>query len=191
MAGTGRLSIYDMTDWLSVSTDSHRSADYHIGAESIVSLRVGLDLALKNKMKFKRVVFETHGGAGRIRFGKDRIWASTWSKEFSGRGYENLFPFYSKMYFSGCNISDDEDGWAFLEEANKLFFAGMGGVSMAYTSTGFALGWSMTPKHFWGELRLVIQEPGKGLRRVAGGKLVQDMLSGKGDEAAIYALTEL
>ena len=193
MAKTGRLVIYDYADWLTRTIAEKRSADWKIGATALSALRTALDQTVANKMKFKRVVFDTHGNSGLIAFGKDLLWSDT-LKDFAGRGYEQLFPHYSKMYFSGCNVSDGEDGWLFLEEVNKIFFGIAGGVSMAYTSVGFALGLGgVAPaKHLWGELRLVIREPGKDSRRVAGGDVVRDMLAGKsGDAAAIYAVTEL
>lgn len=192
MAGTGRLCIYDSADNWIVGIAETRRADAYIGADSLKKLRTGLDQLVASRRQFRKVVFDTHGGEGRIWFSNDKIMPSTWKSTFSGKGYERLFPNYTKMYFSGCNVSENELGWQFLEEAGSTLLSIGGGICMAYTSLGFgAHGTSITPKHFWGDLKLVITTSGKKPRRVAGSDLIVMARTGDLDEDVSRAIQEL
>ncbi len=189
MGKTGRLCVYDSEDENSRDIANGRDADLYLGADSVGALQSGLDRALAAGHTFRRVVFDTHGSEGSIYFGKGKLNTGTMRKFLSARGYERLFPNYSRMYFSGCNISDDETGWRFLEEANEIFFSSGGGVSLAYTSVGIAVRWtSVTPKHLWGDLRLVIRETGKPARRYDTSNLLLDIMSQRIDEATLRAV---
>ena len=192
MGKTGRLAIYDSADSMIANIGSDRDADARIGVDSVAKLGAGLDRLVAGRQQFRRVVFDTHGAEGIIWLGNDAVSANTWRGQLKGKGYERLFPFFSKMYFSGCNVSDDEVGWSFLEAASETLFAGLGGVTMAYTSLGFTTRWGhFNPKHIWGELRLVIAMPGKQPRRVSGGDVVRMMMSGGGDRELIWVLKEM
>ena len=192
MANTGRLSIYDSADSDVANIGKDRDADAHIGADSVAKLRAGLDQLVGSRQQFRRVVFDTHGSEGKIWLGNEAVSAGTWRGLLKGKGYEQLFPFFSKMYFSGCNVSDDDVGWSFLEAASETFFAGLGGVTMAYTSLGFTTRWGhFNPKHLWGELRLVISMPGKKPRRVSGGEIVRMIMNDDADRELIWVLKEM
>jgi len=180
VAGTGRLCIYDSADSVSKRIAHGRDADFYLGADSRKSLQKGLDDLVTRGTHFRRLVFDTHGNNGRIYFGNERLDTYWLIVMFSGRKYEQLFPNYSRMYFSGCNISDDDAGWIFLEEISGIFFSTGGGVTLAYTSVRFAARWwfEWTPKHLWGEVRYVIRTPGKPVAWMSGSDLVRDMING-------------
>lgn len=174
-----RLSIYDSADKMIRGIGTGRDAAAKIAADSVANVRSGLDGLVAGGQRFNRVVFDTHGSEGQIVFGKDGFGPITWRTMFAGRGYERLFPFFSKMYFSGCNVSDTGEGWNFLEAASDVFFRSHGGVTMAYTSLGFSTRWGhVDPKHLWGEIRLVVSMPGKKPRRVSGGDFLQIVMGG-------------
>lgn len=179
MAKIQRLSIYDSADKVMRGIGTGRDAAAKIAADSVASVRAGLDGLVAGKQRFNRVVFDTHGSEGQIVFGEDGFGAITWRTMFAGRGYEDLFPFFSKMYFSGCNVSDTGEGWDFLEAASDVFFKAHGGVTMAYTSLGFTTRWgNVDPKHLLGELRLIVSMPGKKPRRVSGGEFLRIVMGG-------------
>lgn len=186
-----RLAIYDSSDEGCTDNGTDRDADARIGAPNVDSLFAGLDQLLQNGQTFNRVVFDTHGGPGTIWFGDGSVTASTWRTRAGGR-YRNLFPSFSKMYFSGCNVSDEDSGWSFLEAASSAFFGLGGGVTMGYTSLGLSTRWkAIFPKHLWGELRLVIDQPGTPQRRIAGDDLVSEMMWGNPDPRVLRLLKEV
>ena len=191
MAKTGRLAIYDSADSMIANIGRDRDADARIGVDSVAKLGAGLDQLVASRQQFKRVVFDTHGSEGKVWLGNEAVSSDTWRTQLKGKGYERLFPFFSKMYFSGCNVSDDDVGWSFLEAASETFFAGLGGVTMAYTSLGLTTRWGhFNPKHFWGELRLVISMPGKKPRRVSGGDILQ-LIVHRQDKELLWVLKQV
>jgi hypothetical protein len=131
---------------------------------------------LSQNKTFKRVVFDTHGYKGMIFFGDEKgnkqIDVGKLS-EFNG--YDALFPNYTRMYFDGCNVADDDEGWKFLETAGKIFLPRGGGLTFGWTSKGFAVGsnlisilsgpvFTLTHAgkvwHPWGDARYVWITPG-------------------------------
>ena len=128
-----------------------RSSTVTLPVKNVTALHNGLAQLVSDKKTFNRVLWDAHGGPGRIWIGDDRIDSSTLTGgTFAGQGYERLFPGPTKFYFSGCNVAGDEGcngscnpatrdaGWKFLESAGKLFLHG-GGYTMGWTSLGY--GW--------------------------------------------------
>jgi hypothetical protein len=97
-----------------------------------------LDGYLAKRMVFNRVLFQTHGDAGLAWFGNDEIHDYSW-KWFENKGYEKLFPTYSRIYFDGCDIADGKEGVKFLRAAGRVFLKGQGGEVVGWTSFGLGL----------------------------------------------------
>jgi hypothetical protein len=137
------LFLYDGDmDWAARSI-GRPDADLAIAVKGgVIGLKNLFDRFLSEGRTFKRVMFETEGGAGAIFFGEEKgnsqIDSSVLSKTFVG--YQALFPNPARMYFSGCNVADKEEGWRFLETAGRVFFRRGGGVTFGWTSKGFAVG---------------------------------------------------
>lgn len=138
------LHIYDADDdnmRQTASIHSWRKVDVkEIGVRGgIKGLKKELDKLLYDKWIFPKVVFFTHGNSGSIYFNKERIDQDTLRRHFANRGYERLFPIplNTRMYFSGCNVAEDDVGWIFLEIAASIFLKTMGGVAFGFTSKGF------------------------------------------------------
>ena len=158
---SSKLYIYDGASEIDRSqADGRFSAGsvQTLACGSAQELKAGLTGLIAQSKTFKRVVFQTHGGPGRIRFGSDRITADVLRKDFTGFG--RLFPSRAKLYFDGCNVADEEAGWEFLSAAGKAFLQSQGGIAMGYTSLGIGMpGWM--PRfgghtiHLWGNLRFI------------------------------------
>ena len=139
---SGRLlHIYDGDfNWLMRSSAVGRKASHTIKVTGgVAGFFRELDALVAKRMTFDRAVIESHGNAGMIFFKGQVIRASDW-RQRSGRGYERLFPNVARIYFTGCNVADQEAGWEFLTEAGKLFLRGSGGLVFAHDSVGFAAG---------------------------------------------------
>src|SRR5262249_31480945 len=89
--------------------------------------------------RFTRAVFDTHGNSGGITFNGQWLTADVLRDSFEGRGYDTLFPFMGRIYFSGCNVAEGDAGWSFLEAAARAFLRRGGGVAFGHTSKGFAV----------------------------------------------------
>jgi hypothetical protein len=120
---------------------------------------------------YDRVVIETHGGPGVIKFNDESVYDITLREKFTAN-YRRLFPLYTRMYFNGCNVAEGGDalGWGFLEMAGKIFLAGGGGRVFGHTSAGYAFpGWvplvGSHTVHFSGETRYVDIAPGGAVTR--------------------------
>jgi hypothetical protein len=159
-----RLYIYDAGDKL-LGDGPHDADSHRLGITGgVKGLHQALGQLVNEGKTFTKVLWQTHGNAGLIRF-KDKttgdksfIIAESWrGSEFIGKGYEKLFPKPTKMYFDGCNVAEGDDGWRFLENAGSLFLH-EGGVVMGWTSSGFNL-WFGHSVHFWGDVRYVSVGP--------------------------------
>ena len=110
-----------------------------MGVKALIKV---LEQLLAEKKTFKRVAFETHGRPGMIGFGSERgnsgINSQTLIDSFGK--FDALFPDYTKILFAGCNVADKEDGWKFLETANKVFCKRSGGLTLGWTSVGMSIG---------------------------------------------------
>jgi hypothetical protein len=98
----------------------------------------GLDRLVAKQMIFNRLLVQTHGNSGLIAFGEDHIFDITWD-DFRGKGYDTLFPSYSRIYFDGCNVAEGTEGVKFLRAAGSVFLKGMGGEVTGWTSFGLGL----------------------------------------------------
>lgn len=173
------LYIYDADDEMIGKTStvhSWRQGDVKdVGVRGgVKGLRKELNKLVDDKWVFSRAVFFTHGNSGRIFFNKKSIDQDTLRRHFTNRGYERLFPTpQTEIYFSGCNVAEDDVGWIFLEIAASIFLKAVGGVACGWTSLGFGMKpWGVffsppiffmtagDPVHPWGDKRYVFVGPG-------------------------------
>jgi hypothetical protein len=181
MAGKSDLDLLFLYDgdmsWLERSVGRF-DADLAIAVEGgIKGLKKVFDRFLAEGKTFKRVMFETHGYPGMIFFGDEKNNCQIDSAELTAEftGYDALFPKYTRMYFAGCNVAEDEAGWQFLETAGKTFLTRAGGLTFGWTSAGFAIGTNLVGLlsspiymlvnsgkvwHAWGDARYVWTGPG-------------------------------
>ena len=173
MSLLGLLQIYDADDEDTRDTAGDRDGvTKSVGVTGGVAGFVRAMAALVEEGRpYDRVVVETHGGAGFIKFADQKVWDITLKEKFTAN-YRKLFPLYMRMYFNGCNVAEGGDylGWGFLEMAGKVFLKAMGGQVFAHTSPGYAFpGWvplvGSHTVHFSGETRYV--------NIVAGGNVVK------------------
>ena len=185
------IVFYDADDWLMRTTGPQRSGvDLSVGIkDGLRGLRRVLDAFVAKKIAFQRAIFHCHGNEGLIVFGDEKgnrvLDAQELRTNFTGRGYERIFPNTSRIYFNGCKVSGGEHGWQFLETAGSIFLRSLGGEAFAHTANGYPLvphavmllggvtglliGGSMLGHmpHFSGESRSVLIGPGgRALRRV-------------------------
>jgi Domain of unknown function (DUF4347) len=106
----------------------------------IADLKTQLDKLLSSKQTFTHVLFQTHGGPGRIRFGDDRLNAAILKSQFAE--YSSLFPTWTSIHFDGCNVAQDGEGTDFLLAAGHVFLKFGGGETFAWVNRGTAVpGW--------------------------------------------------
>ena len=117
-----------------------------------------LDNLVAKGAAFKRAVVSSHGSPGAISIGNERIDSSTLRRCFANKGYDRLFPLFTRMGFVGCNVADGDQGWAFLEAAANIFFKSMGGIAFGWDSAGLAIPFHSV--HLWGDCRYVVAAPG-------------------------------
>jgi hypothetical protein len=177
------LFLYDGDmNWFAQSAP-RIGADLSVGVKGgVIGLKNLFDRFVGEGKTFKRAVFETHGQPGGIVFGEEKnnclIDADVLSDTFAR--YGALFPRFGRIYFSGCNVADKDEGWKFLETAGKVFFQRGGGITFGWTSAGFAVGSNLVRLlsspvsmlatsgkvlHPWGDARYVWT--------IAGGQTVQ------------------
>lgn len=159
MAGN-KLYIYDVSSEIDRKQAASRfTGQSHVTTlpcKSVAEVHTGLANLVAQGKSFRRVLFQTHGGPGRIWFDNDKIDAALLRKDFKGK-YNSLFPTRTKMYFDGCNVADSSDGWDFLTAVGECLLPSGGGISMGYTSLGFGMGSTFSGHtiHAWGELRII------------------------------------
>jgi hypothetical protein len=167
-----KLHIYDAVDpALTLKRDGENFHDLAIWG-GVPELRDALKKFVKEGKTFTKVLWSTHGKAGRIGLSRaddhDEVAGYTYTPvdfddsitylsfikdEWTGQGYEKLFPLPTKMYFAGCNVAEGDVGWKFLANAGALFLKG-GGTVTGWTSYGInTFGGHIT--HFWGHTRTV------------------------------------
>jgi hypothetical protein len=140
------LHIYDPTDIMIALTASVRRFNtpwltgnlYQVPVHNgRVGLLNALDELVRKRKEFARAIFETHGSSGSISFGGERITGDTFRTFYNNRGYEKLFPYlWSRIYFNGCNVADNPNGWDFLDGAGSVFLKLGGGFVFAQTDVG-------------------------------------------------------
>ncbi len=100
-----------------------------------------------NGWKFSRVLFQTHGAAGCIKFNGLSIWDTTIRDDFDPKGFHVLFPTYTRFYFDGCNVGEGTLGDEFMTKIGTSFLKLSGGEVIAWSNPGYGIsGW--VP--FWG-----------------------------------------
>lgn len=107
------------------------------GCHRIAGLVSILNHHLAMKHRFDRVVIDTHGAPGTICFGRDDVHVDFWLRSAANIQTGLCTP-GAQVYFSGCNVAEGEDGWAFLEGAAAFWMKGAGGCVSGWTSVGFA-----------------------------------------------------
>ncbi len=136
------LHIYDAEDMMiragalvrwGWNMDIHRVPIYG-GQEA---LKVALDELVADGKEYTHALFETHGNSGVIFFNGQALNAEKLRTTYTGMGYEKIFPFWNtRIYFNGCNVADDPNGWEFLDAAGRIFLQKGGGVTFAATELG-------------------------------------------------------
>ncbi len=124
-------------------------------------LTAGLDRLLAEGRKFDRVLFQTHGDAGSIKFGEDWLDQSYFSASLPSRGIHDLFPFYTRIYFDGCEVGADDAGTDFVMAVGNGLLKNAGGEVLTWTSPGYAFSKFWLPPgtpggrtyHFWGSVK--------------------------------------
>lgn len=142
----GKLYVYDSSTEEDRSQASGRfgASDgvRSYGVDSKAALRFILDRLVAEKAYFSRLLVQCHGGPGNLKIAGGSIWDTTLRDDFTGRGYEGLFPLYTRIYFDGCNVAEGSLGTDFLAAVGKLFLRRGGGEVIGWTSAGYGMsGW--------------------------------------------------
>ena len=98
------LHIYDTSDWVGRRQyEASRDDVYSIAvSRGVYELMEKFNDLVESGKFFRRAVFTTHGGAGRISFNHQRIDAKLLYKLFNEYRYDRVFSFQnSRMYFDG------------------------------------------------------------------------------------------
>ena len=154
------LHIYDSSDWRIRFTAARRGVIDNIAASSVGDLVSGLDALAARGARFDRILFETHGSPGEIYFDDEAIDAKWIRDNLLTRHYETLCPPATRVYFNGCNVAENKEGWAFLEAAAALFLKVHGGSVFGQTSVGLANPFNGHVVHLWGDVRTLYVAPG-------------------------------
>jgi hypothetical protein len=161
---TGLLCVYDADDSHTRAIGSARDADYKLAVSGgIKGLTEAWKALTAQNMQFSRVVFDTHGNVGQILFTHEAVHWGNWASIFDVASAAKMFPYYTRVYFSGCNIAEDSEGWLFLQEVGKGFCRGAAGVTFAWTSKGYVLCTSWPTDHWIhgsGDVKYVVFSPG-------------------------------
>lgn len=164
-----KLYIYDSTSEADVAQADGRFDDddevISLGIPSRDVLVGALNGLLARRLTFSRVLFQTHGAAGCIKFNGMSIYDTTLKEYFAGKGYHALFPSYTRFYFDGCNVAEGTLGTEFFLKVGEIFLKLGGGEVFGYTSPGYGLsGWipflGGHTMHFSGELKKLYFKPG-------------------------------
>jgi hypothetical protein len=168
-----KLFIYDTADEDNLEQAVVRFRPYEVewlGAGTKDQLLVQLDNLVKRRLTFERVLVQTHGHPGVLKFGSDDIWSWILERDFAPRGYHRLFPQFTKIYFDGCNVGAGSQGDAFLNAVGATFFGIGGGQALAWTSAGYWSSWlpfiGDHTIHYSGDLKrfVFMAAGGRGLR---------------------------
>jgi len=83
----------------------------------IAYLRGQLRFLVSNGYTFQNAVFTAHGSPGSIYFGDESLsWMHFFTRDWRELDVFKLFPApNTKIYFTGCNVADGNEGWKFLE----------------------------------------------------------------------------
>jgi len=165
----GKLYIYDLSSPEDRDQARKRFDDDDdvraVGVTSKMHLLADLSRLVVEKTYFSRLLVQTHGGPGHIKLDGDSIYDTTLKSDFAGRGFHKLFPFYTRIYFDGCNVADGSLGSDFLETVGSIFLRNGGGEVFGWTSPGYGMS-SWIPFigghtiHFSGNLKKMYFSPG-------------------------------
>lgn len=133
----GLLHIYDSSDSGIAEKAKKRVSERSVPISKVEELETALNDLLHTRKVFDRILFETHGYPGIIRFNGKSIDTNYW-KEKAGR-YEFLTAPITRIYFNGCNVAENELGWKFLEAVAGAFMVTTSGEVFAHTDTGHTL----------------------------------------------------
>ena len=160
------LHIYDANDFsidLTASIRRFWSAPkeiYRVPVYGYLELLEALDKLVRDRRQFARALFETHGSSGAIYFGGDSIDAKR-MRHLTSRGYDRIFSFlWCRIYFNGCNVADDPDGWDFLDAAGNVFLKRGGGHVFAQTKKGYGIPLNGHVHHFSSTTAYSVWAPG-------------------------------
>ena len=159
MARATKLYIYDKSSELDRNQADGRFSDDDDVLTIGVSLRIKnlvkvFEQLVNNNWKFNHVLFQTHGGPGRIWFGNEAVNATVLKTQFNN--FTSLFPHPTKIYFDGCNVAEGGNGTDFLLAAGEVFLVKGGGETLGWTTLGHGV-WGWIPVigghtlHFGGE----------------------------------------
>lgn len=147
-----KLYIYD-----SSSAEDREQASFRfskddnvwvLGVHSKGHLIAELNRLLVEPAYFSRVLVQTHGGAGNIKFNGGSIYDTTLTADFTRYGFHRLFPFYTKIYFDGCNVAEGTLGDDFLNAVGSIFLRNGGGEVFGWTSPGYGMTGGSFPFYF-------------------------------------------
>jgi hypothetical protein len=137
-----------------------------IGANGEDELLAGLDKLVRKQATFDRVLVQTHGEPGVLKFGKYDLWSWILQRDYAPRAYYKLFPVFTKFYFDGCNVGAGGRGDSFLTAVGETFFRLGGGQASAWTSPGYVYGWlpfvGSHTYHWTGDLKTMTFMPATG-----------------------------
>ncbi|MGH6928215.1 MAG: hypothetical protein ACREEV_07855 [Dongiaceae bacterium] len=113
---------------------------HSVGVEGgMAGLCPALDRLVAQRLTFDRCVFTTHGNKGMIFFADSHNYVDVERLgKLAGRGYERIFPTFSRIYFTGCNVAESDAGWAFLRKAGEIFLRLGGGYVFAHDTKGYS-----------------------------------------------------
>jgi hypothetical protein len=164
-----KLFIYDTGD----KDNKDQAEGRFSGSDRVVPVPVAseeqlldaLDRLVSANAVFDRVLVQTHGEPGELKFSENHVGELSLNLHFTNRQYHTLFPFYTRFYFDGCNVGKGTDGTDFLDAAGAIFLYLMGGEMIAWESYGYGFD-SWIPFigghtiHFSGGLKRLRYAPG-------------------------------
>jgi hypothetical protein len=109
---------------------------------SIDELKQLFQYLLSNRVSLSAMDFHTHGGAGRIRIGSERLSVAsnplTDLDVFRYQRFDAIFLAGARIELLGCNVAEGPKGELFLAEFGEIFLRHSGGEVKASTGVGFA-----------------------------------------------------
>jgi len=164
-----KLYVYDSSSEADSDQASGRFDDngrvYQMGVASKEELIQRWSNLQRAGYKFNRVLFQTHGSAGCIKFNGRSIYDTTIRDDFDPRGFHTMFPMYTRFYFDGCNVGEGTLGDEFIEKIGTSFLKLGGGEVFGWTSPGYGMsGWipfiGGHTVHFSGGVKKMFFRPG-------------------------------
>jgi hypothetical protein len=125
-SSTSLLHIFDSSDLVVRHLAEARACKNELPVDDARMFVHQLDTLVRKGAFFRRLLFTTHGGPGRIRFGEAKLTADYW-RATTDRGWSRLVTNNARIYFCGCNVAAEDAGWDFLEAASQVFMKPGGG----------------------------------------------------------------